>query len=160
MAANDCLPKLPPDGKCLAKAEDGIKELTDLSQVEGSWWILKGYSIFNDNSLNCGQPGWPAAFDAFPCQSDRFYKSNYDGKWRDSIEYCGGSNDTCITPFVHTFADVEITSPGVMRHIYKDAPLLPQNEDWIVLSWPHPDWMLYVYCKVCTVDSRWKHSDR
>ncbi len=35
-----------------------------------------------------------------------------------------------------------------MTHIYKDAPLLPQNEDWIVLSWPHPDWMLYVYCKL------------
>jgi hypothetical protein len=42
MAVNDCLPKLPPDGKCLAKHQDGIKELTDLKQVEGSWWILKG----------------------------------------------------------------------------------------------------------------------
>ena len=56
--------------------------------------------------------------------------------------------ERCTTSFVHTFADVEITSPGVMTHIYKDAPLLPQNEDWIVLSWPHPDWMLYVYCKL------------
>lgn len=44
MAAHNCLPKLPPDGKCMAKAEDGIKELTDLSQIEGSWWILKGYA--------------------------------------------------------------------------------------------------------------------
>jgi hypothetical protein len=39
-----------------------------------------------------------------------------------------------------------LTQPGVLFHEYKDAPLLPQNEDWIVLSRPHPDWMLYVYC--------------
>ena len=29
---------------------------------------------------------------------------------------------------------------------YTDPPLVPQNEEWRVLSWPHPDWMLYIYC--------------
>ena len=42
MSKNGCLPKLPPDGKCLAKKENGIKELTHLNQLEGTWWILKG----------------------------------------------------------------------------------------------------------------------
>ena len=41
-----------------------IKTLTNMSQVTGKWWILKG--------LNCGQQGWPAAFDYFPCQRDEF----------------------------------------------------------------------------------------
>lgn len=29
---------------------------------------------------------------------------------------------------------------------YTDPPLKPQIERWLVLSWPHPDWMLYIYC--------------
>ena len=29
---------------------------------------------------------------------------------------------------------------------YTDPPLKPQTEEWRVLSWPHPDWMLYIYC--------------
>ena len=31
-------------------------------------------------------------------------------------------------------------------HRYTDPPLKPQTEEWRVLSWPHPDWMLYIYC--------------
>ena len=45
-----------------------------------------------------------------------------------------------------TVANVSITSPGVMTHWYTDPPLKPQIEEWRVLSWPHPDWMLYIYC--------------
>lgn len=30
--------------------------------------------------------------------------------------------------------------------MYIDPPLTPENEEWRVLSWPHPDWMLYIYC--------------
>ena len=33
-----------------------------------------------------------------------------------------------------------------MSHVYIDPPLTPENEEWRVLSWPHPDWMLYIYC--------------
>ena len=43
-------------------------------------------------------------------------------------------------------ANVSMTSPGVMTHWYTDPPLKPQTEEWRVLSWPHPDWMLYIYC--------------
>ncbi len=131
-----CLPKSPSDGKCLAGDSDGIKNLTDLSQVKGKWWILRG--------LNCGQKGWPAGFDFFPCQRDEFVLEN--NQWVDHIAYCGGKNNTCSTPLIYTIANVTIQKPGVMTHYYTDPPLRPQNEKWTVLSWPHPDWMLYIYC--------------
>lgn len=136
MTAHKCLPATPPDGICKAKKSDGLKDVTSLDSISGIWWILKG--------LNCGQKGWPSGFDYFPCQSDQFYKVN--GEWKDRIEYCGGTNSTCSTPIVHTFANVTISQPGVLFHSYTDPPLQPQTEDWILLSRPHPDWMLYVYC--------------
>ena len=136
MSDHDCLPKSPPDGKCLADDTDAIKNLTELAQMKGKWWIIRG--------LNCGQQGWPAGFDYFPCQRDEFV---LQGKqWIDLIAYCGGSNNTCKTPIIHTVANVSITKPGVMTHIYTDPPLKPQIEEWRALSWPHPDWMLYIYC--------------
>jgi hypothetical protein len=47
---------------------------------------------------------------------------------------------------VNTVADVSLSKPGVMSHKYTDPPLTPQKEEWRVLSWPHPDWILYIYC--------------
>ena len=136
MSDHGCLPKSPPDGKCLANDTDAIKNFTDMSQAKGKWWIIRG--------LNCGQPGWPAGFDYFPCQRDEFVFEG--GRWIDHIAYCGGSNNTCSTRMVFTVANVSLTSPGVMTHWYTDPPLKPQVEEWRVLSWPHPDWMLYIYC--------------
>ncbi len=136
MSDHGCLPKSPPDGTCLANDSDAIKNLTNMSQVKGKWWIIRG--------LNCGQPGWPAGFDYFPCQRDEFVLK--DGQWIDHIAYCGGTNNTCSTPMVFTEANVSLTKPGVMTHWYTDPPLTPQIEEWRVLSWPHTDWMLYIYC--------------
>ena len=136
MSDHGCLPMSPMDGLCLANDTDTIKNLTDMSQIKGKWWILRG--------LNCGQRGWPAGFDYFPCQRDEFVKE--DGYWVDHIAYCGGSNNTCATPMIFTVANVSLSKPGVMLHIYTDPPLKPQVEEWRVLSWPHPDWMLYIYC--------------
>eukprot|EP00820_Chromera_velia_P018347 Cvel_6806.t1-p1 / transcript=Cvel_6806.t1 / gene=Cvel_6806 / organism=Chromera_velia_CCMP2878 / gene_product=Violaxanthin de-epoxidase, chloroplastic, putative / transcript_product=Violaxanthin de-epoxidase, chloroplastic, putative / location=Cvel_scaffold342:91320-97687(+) / protein_length=457 / sequence_SO=supercontig / SO=protein_coding / is_pseudo=false len=139
LADAKALPDLPPDGKCLATDEDALPILKDLKQIEGRWWIVKG--------LNCGQEGWPAGFDGFPCQRDEFILRE-DGTWVDEIAYCGGKEDTCTTPMVYTRANATITSPGVMAHYYLDPPLSPQVEQWRLLSWPHPDWMLYIYCGV------------
>lgn len=136
LSDHDCLPVSLPDGKCLAGDSDAIKNLTNLSQVKGKWWILRG--------LNCGQKGWPAGFDFFPCQRDEFVLEG--NQWVDHIAYCGGKNNTCSTPLIYTVANVSIRKPGVMTHYYTDPPLRPQNEEWTVLSWPHPDWMLYIYC--------------
>lgn len=136
MVKNKCLPVSPMNGKCLATDNQTIANLTDMSQVTGKWWIVRG--------LNCGQPGWPGAFDYLPCQRDEFVLEN--GTWIDHIAYCGGKNNSCTTPIVNTQARAEMTTPGVMTHWYQDAPLLPQIEYWRVISFPHPDWMLYVYC--------------
>ena len=80
MSDHGCLPVSPPDGVCVANDTDTIKNLTNMSQVKGKWWILRG--------LNCGQSGWPAGFDYFPCQRDDFVMEN--GSWVDHIAYCGG----------------------------------------------------------------------
>ncbi len=136
MSDHGCLPPSPPDGTCLANDTDVIKNLTTMTQLKGKWWILRG--------LNCGQSGWPGGFDYFPCQRDDFVFEN--GKWVDHIAYCGGTNNSCSTEMIFTVADVSLSKPGVMSHNYTDPPLRPQLEQWRVLSWPHPDWMLYIYC--------------
>ena len=127
-------------GVCLATFDDADTSVTQLTQLAGRWWILKG--------LNCGQDDiWYGGFDYYPCQSDEFVISNEEKShvWIDNIAYCGGNNNTCTTPMLHTSANVSIDHPGVMHHEYLDAPLLPQTEDWIVLS-HFEDWMLYIYC--------------
>jgi len=141
MADHGCLPLTKKsDGICLANDTQTIQNLTSLSQIPGKWWILRGQ--------NCGQNSdWPAGFDYFPCQRDEFVVDPTDStKWIDHIAYCGGSANKCSTPMLYTVANVSMTSPGVMTHYYTDPPLTPQTEEWRVLSWPHPDWMLYIYC--------------
>lgn len=139
MVDNHCIPKSNvTDGKCLVTDDQTIQNLTDMHQVAGRWWILKG--------LNCGQPGWPAGFDFFPCQYDDFIPGENGEFGTDHIGYCGGSNNSCATPMLKTVANWTISKPGVLAHIYLDPPLTPQDEEWRVISFPHPDWMLYVYC--------------
>lgn len=144
---NGCIPHAADDGKCLATDSQTIRNLTSMEQMEGKWWILKG--------LNCGQPDWPGGFDYFPCQRDEFVpnRTGIEDSWLDYIAYCGGKNNSCTTPMVHTVATANMSLPGVMRHDYLDAPLLPQLEFWRVLSWPHPEWMLYIYCGTTPINT-------
>ena len=90
MVDHGCMPREPPDGTCLATNNQTIRNLVNMSQVAGKWWILKG--------LNCGQTGWPAGFDFFPCQRDEFVFEG--GQWIDHIAYTGGKNNTPTTPIV------------------------------------------------------------
>merc|ERR1719410_313223 len=113
MVDNKCIPPTnETDGKCLATDTQTIQNLTDMHQVAGRWWILKG--------LNCGQPGWPAGFDYFPCQYDDFIPGENGQDGIDHIGYCGGSNNTCATPMLKTVANWTIKKPGVLTHIYLD----------------------------------------
>ena len=150
MADHDCLPvRNMSDGVCLARDDQTITNLTELGQIgqtadkSGKWWIVRGQ--------NCAQSAdWPAGFDYFPCQRDEFVPDPTSpagaDKWIDHIAYCGGSRNKCTTEMLYTVANVSMTSPGVMTHWYTDPPLKPQTEEWRVLSAPHPDWMLYIYC--------------
>lgn len=62
------------------------------------------------------------------------------------VTYCGGSSDKCVTDMIVTVANVSMTAPGVVHHDYTDAPLSPQSEDWRLVSWPHPDYALMLWC--------------
>ena len=101
-------------------------------QVKGKWWIVRG--------LNCGQKGWPAGFDYFPCQRDEFVIGK-DGNWVDHIAYCGGKNNTCQTPIVFTVANVSLTSPGVMTHWY----LLSSPSIYVSITLFFPHSLPYLY---------------
>ena len=86
MADHTCLPVQPSDGICLAQDNQTLQNLTHISQMKGKWWIVRG--------MNCGQSGWPAGFDYFPCQRDEFVTPPPgfpSDTWVDNIAYCGGS---------------------------------------------------------------------
>ena len=49
-----------------------------------------------------------------------------DGSWINKVTYCGGQMDECKTEMITTVANVSMTRPGVVHHVYTDAPLDPQ----------------------------------
>ena len=42
MIEGSCISNYPKDGYCVADNEDGDKSLTDLKQLEGDWWVIRG----------------------------------------------------------------------------------------------------------------------
>jgi len=167
---NNCLPHYPDDGDCLATDADAAQNVTTLDQLEGDWWVVKG--------INCGQVSdgtpfhpsgvqplpnlsptkgrnYPGGYDWYPCQHERFVKSNgHDfpnptSPWVNNITYCGGANGgmkECTTPIIDTVANITMCAPGVVCHNYTDAPLKPQFEHWRIISMPHPDWIASIWC--------------
>jgi hypothetical protein len=150
-----------------------VSNLTSYDQIQGQWWIVRGLNCGQDETWSAGFDAFPCQFDNFVLedkdltttttttalshsddptrtemsqQQQENEQEEQQQQWIDHIGYCGGRNSTCTTPFLHTKALATIAQPGILRHDYLDAPLLPQVEQWYVLSWPHPDWMLYVYC--------------
>ena len=68
MIENNCMSSYPQDGTCVAKEEDGGETITDMNQIKGDWWVIKG--------LNCGESEeYPGGYDWFPCQHERW---NFD----------------------------------------------------------------------------------
>jgi hypothetical protein len=49
-----------------------------------------------------------------------------DGSWINKVTYCAGKEDECVTDLITTVANVSMPKPGVVRHVYTDAPLEPQ----------------------------------
>ena len=98
-----------------------IQDLTDVSQIAGDWWVVKGQ--------NCGQEGWPSGLDGYPCQHSRFIELS-DGSWINNVTYCHGSDSVCSTPIMVVTPDVSLKLPGVVRTDYPEgeAPMRPQVE--------------------------------
>ena len=42
------------------------------------------------------------------------------------MTYCDGKNNECTSPMIVTIANVSVPVPGVVKHEYTDAPLMPQ----------------------------------
>jgi hypothetical protein len=136
MAANGCFPEGPPDGLCLATEADTVQEITSIEDVAGSWWVVRG--------VNCGQDGWPGAYDWYPCQRARYVI--IDDDWVNNTTYCGGHDSVCTTDTIVTIPQATMPSPGLIRLEYMDEPLLPQIERWHIVSKPSDDFMMVMWC--------------
>jgi len=96
--------------------------------------------------LNCGHGDYPGGYDGYPCQHERFVRQE-SGQWINNVTYCGGKNDKCVSEMIVTVANITLPKPGVVRHVYTDAPLSPQVEDWRILSWPDQgDYLFMLWC--------------
>ncbi len=134
-----CLPDYPPDGTCLAENSQALQDLTDIEQVGGPWWVLKGQS--------CGQEGWTGGYDGYPCQHDILLQ-NSNGGWINNQTFCPGSDNECEGDFIVTIPNAYLVAPGVIRMDYPEGqgPLLPQIEDWKFISYPDPNWAFVIWC--------------
>jgi len=138
MLDNTCLREYPQDGPCIGGNSDAIQSVKKMEDIEGDWWVLRG--------VNCGESPYPGGYDWYPCQHERFIRSPNGGHWINNVTYCGGQLNECTTDIIVTIANVSMTSPGVVHHKYTDAPLEPQEEDWRLVSMPHPDYALMLWC--------------
>jgi len=136
MSEHECFATSPPDGSCLATADQTAQELTEIDMVAGDWWVVRG--------LNCGQEGWPGAYDWYPCQHARYVVVE-DG-WVNNTTYCGGKDSVCTTDIIVTMPHATMPSPGLIQLEYDDAPLLPQVERWHLMSKPGENFMFVIWC--------------
>ena len=75
MIDNNCMSHYPQDGTCVAKETDGVPTITEMDQIQGDWWAVKG--------LNCGyNEEFPGGYDGFPCLHERWHL-NKDGIWQN-----------------------------------------------------------------------------
>jgi len=144
-----CITPTPKDGHCRASDSDSVQSITDMSQIAGDWWVTRG---INCGNTDMGDKENGGGHDWYPCQHERFVQTmGNDGKmfWQNNITYCGGSNGglkQCTTSIIDTVANVSLTAPGTVHHLYTDAPLAPQTEYWRMVSRPHPDWVFVIWC--------------
>lgn len=137
MLDGGCLDQYPDDGPCIGTDEDADQSVTKMEDIEGDWWVIRG--------VNCGDSPYPGGYDWYPCQHERFERQE-SGQWINNVTYCGGSRDSCDSNIIVTIANVSMPRPGVVHHDYTDAPLEPQSEDWRLVSFPHKDWALMLWC--------------
>ena len=122
MIEHQCMSHYPQDGTCVVREEDGVREVTSMDMVRGDWWVIRG--------LNCGHSEeWPGGYDGFPCQHERWAPREDNGQWQNSISFCAGSDNSCVSrgggAGIRTMANASLSSPGVITHIY-DSALSPQ----------------------------------
>mmetsp|Transcript_55194 Transcript_55194/g.131545 ORF Transcript_55194/g.131545 Transcript_55194/m.131545 type:complete len:294 (+) Transcript_55194:112-993(+) len=126
MFKNECQPQGPLDGECRVTKKDGQKNLTSVADIAGSWWVTKGVNPH---------------YDSFPCQHNRYIFDEQRKVWVNNVTWL----DTFHEPkrLIGTIPVVNVTDAGVFMHYYDD---LDQIEPWTVISKPHPDYMMMLWC--------------
>lgn len=117
---NDCIPEYEDDGFCLAMDEMAMQTLTEVDDLKGDWWVLKGQ--------NCGQDSvWRGGYDWYPCQHGRFVQVD-DGEWINNTTFCAGKDSKCESDYFVTTPKIYFTNPGVLANDYPkgEAPVVPQ----------------------------------
>ena len=112
----------------MATDDQALQTLTDLEQVSGDWWVLKG--------RNCGQDDtWKGGYDWYPCQHGRFEKVD-DDNWINNTTFCNGQDSVCTSDIIVTVPKIYLSSPGVVRHDYPatEAPL--GQFSFLCFMWP------------------------
>ena len=145
-ADNRCLPTLPEgtDGRCLVTSQniDQVYVLDSLDELEGTWLEVRG--------RNCGisGSGWEGGYDHLPCRASSWV-FNAD-QWWYHTSFCAPAEDGSCGEGgpVHLIAEPRQNeqTPGLIDVDYTNPPLKPQEEQWYILSKPHPDWIMYNYC--------------
>jgi hypothetical protein len=121
---NKCRDQMPDDGKCRVKDADGQKNLTTVDDIAGDWWVIRGLNPH---------------YDSFPCQHNR-YRKDENGIWTNNVTWIDTFHGHQVIGAVPV---VNMSSPGVYNHYYDN---LSQVEPWIVISMPHPDYLLMLWC--------------
>ena len=122
MIDNQCMSNYPKDGYCVGSDEADLDtSLTDLDEVRGDWWVIRG--------LNCGRDeSFPGGYDWFPCIHARFQELD-DGRWINWSTFCAGKDNQCLShgggAGIRTVANVTLPRPGLIRQEY-DTALAPQ----------------------------------
>ena len=145
-ATNGCLPTLSEgtDGRCLVTDEniDQVYVLDSVAELQGTWLEVRG--------RNCGVTGsgWEGGYDHLPCRASSWVFNG--NQWWYHTSFCAPSDSGSCSDAgpVHLIAEpIQSTqTPGLLEVNYVNPPLQPQEEQWYVLSKPHPDWIMYNYC--------------
>ncbi len=129
----------PPDYKCpLPKNRNSIAPVT-LKQMEGAWYVIRGLS----RAYDC----WSCQRMVFKRVSDTVSKYDYDyipkGGKVDKVE--------CTTTAMPFTPKETVICPGRFRVNY-NAYTIQGMDDWFVLSYPNPKYMLIYYCGATPTD--------
>lgn len=123
---NQCRPKHADDMKCHVDTTSGQANLTDVSTIEGKWWVTKGVNPHYDN---------------LPCQHNRYQFDKEAQQWINNVTWVDADDRT--PKLIGIKPSVTAPYPGYFVHWY---PTLNQTEPWVVVSKPHEDYMMMLWC--------------
>jgi hypothetical protein len=98
-----------------------------VSTIEGKWWVTKGVNPH---------------YDSFPCQHNRYQYDNSTNQWINNVTWVNTFDKNNLIGIIPSVTVPE-NAPGYFVHWY---PTLNQTEPWVVISKPHDDYMMMLWC--------------